>query len=116
MATFTLDGQPYEYVQQDPGRPEETHSWEYAKYPKVMATLPLTAGTVDVYATAQRWTPSHIFVSWQDDGDHSHWAWIPASNARRVSDSEWDIEEYRRCAENLRGVRWGNRLPGFLPA
>ena len=85
------------------------------KVPKVKATLPLSAGTVDVYATAQRWTPSHILVSWQDDGDHPHWAWIPAGNARRVSDSEGNIEEYRRGPENLRQVQWGNRLPGFLP-
>ena len=72
MATFTIDGEPYEYLSQDPGRPEETQSWEYAKYPKVIAMLPLATGSVDVYAMAQRWTPSHILVSRQDDGDHSH--------------------------------------------
>lgn len=55
-------------------------------------------------------------MTWQDDDWHSHWAWIPAGNVRRVHDSEWDIEKYRHCPENLRGVRWGNRLPGFLPA
>jgi hypothetical protein len=117
MALFILDGITYEYLRQDPGNdPETTHSWTYGKYPKVMATLPLVAGTVDVYAYASRWSPSHILVSWQDHEYHAHWAWIPAGNVRRVTDSEWDIEEYRRCPERLRGVSWGNRPPGFLPA
>lgn len=118
MASFTLDGETYEYIRQDPGHPpEENRSWEYGKYPKVMASLPLAGGgTVDVYAQADRWNPSHILVSWQDHERHPHWAWIPAGNVRRVNDSEWDVEEYWRCPENLRGVRWGNRLPGFLPA
>ena len=48
-------------------------------YPKVMAGLPLAAGgTVDVYGYASRWTPNETAVSWMDDADHSHWAWIPA--------------------------------------
>jgi hypothetical protein len=109
------DGESYEYLKQDPGHTEETRSWEYAKYPRVIATLPLPAGTVDVYTIAERWNSSHILVSWLDDGRQPHRAWIPAGNARRVSDSEWDVEEYRRCPENLRHIRWGNRLPGFLP-
>ncbi len=46
---------------------------------------------------------------------HARWAWIPAGKIPSVPDSEWDIEVYRRCLENLRGVRWGSRLPGFLP-
>jgi hypothetical protein len=118
MASFTLDGETYEYLRPGPGDPpEDTSSWEYGNYPKVMASIPLAGGrTVDVYGHASRWTPSEIAVSWADDGDHAHWAWIPASNARRVTDSEWDIEEYRRCPEKLRGIRWGDRPPGFLPA
>lgn len=118
MATFTLDGETYEYIRQDPGRPrEETRSWEYGKYPKIMVALPLAGGrTVDVYAHASRWNPSQVTVAWADDRDHSHWAWVPAGNIRRVTDSEWDIEEYRRCPEKLRAIRWGSRLPGFLPA
>lgn len=44
-----------------------------------MAGLPLAAGgTVDVYGYASRWTPNETAVSWMDDADHSHWAWIPA--------------------------------------
>lgn len=83
----------------------------------MLATLPLTeGGTVTVYAAAERWNPTHILVSWADAARHAHWAWIPAGNVERVSDSEWDIEEYRRCPENLLGIRWGHRLPGFLPA
>jgi hypothetical protein len=57
MASFTLDGQSYEYLRPDPGHPaEETRSWEYGKYPKVMASVPLDAGAaMDVYAVAERW-------------------------------------------------------------
>lgn len=118
MASFTLDGETHEYLRPDPGhRPEDAKSWEYGKYPKVMASLPLAdGGTVDVYAHADRWNPSHILVSWLDDDRHVHWAWIPAGNVRRVTDSEWDIEEYRRCPDNLRGIRWSDRLPGFMLA
>jgi hypothetical protein len=60
MASFVLDGESYEYLKQDPATLKKTRSWKYAKYPKVMATLPLPAGTVDVYAIAERWNPSHI--------------------------------------------------------
>jgi hypothetical protein len=81
-----------------------------------MATLPLaTGGTVDVYAHANRWTPSHIIVCWNDDEWHRHWAWVPAGNVRRVTDSEWDVEEYRRCPDHLRGIQWDAQLPGILP-
>lgn len=113
MASFTLDGETFEYLKPDPGhQAEETKSWEYGNYPKVLASLPLAAGgTVSVYAVAERWNPSHILVSWADDGRHSHWAWIPAGNVERVTDSDWDIEEYRRSPEHLRGIRGGNRLP-----
>ena len=117
MASFTLDGQTYEYTRHDPGPTEHIGSWEYGKYPKIIATLPLAGGaTVDVYAHADRWNPTHILVSWLDDEYRPHWSWIPAGNVRRVTDSEWDVEEYRRCPENLRHIRWAGRLPGFLPA
>lgn len=117
MASFTLDGITYEYLRPVPGHdPDVTRSWEYGHSPKVVATVPLVAGTVDVYAAAQRWNPTQILVAWQDDDHHPHWAWVPAGNVRRVTDSEWDIEEYHRCPVKLRGVRWGDRLPGFLPA
>ncbi|MFF2029518.1 hypothetical protein [Arthrobacter sp. NPDC058192] len=118
MASFTLDRTAYEYLRPDPGHPaEETRSWEYGNYPKVMASVPLAGGaTLDVYAVAERWNPSYILVAWGDDADHKHWAWVPAGNVRRVTDSEWDIEEYRRCPEKLRAIRWGNRLSGFLLA
>lgn len=87
----------------------------YGNYPKVLASLPLaTGGTVDVYAHAQRWTPAHVLASWLDGEWHPQWAWVPAGNVRRVTDSEWDIDEYRRCPEHLRGVRRGERLPGML--
>lgn len=118
MASFTFDGETFEYLKPDPGHsPEEAKSWTYGNYPKIRASLPLAdGGTVTVYAVAERWNPSHVLVSWQDDGRHAHWAWIPAGNVERVTDSEWDIEEYRRCPEKFRPVRWGDRLPGFLPS
>jgi hypothetical protein len=118
MASFTLDGETYEYLKPDPGHsPEEAISWTYGNYPKIIATVPLAdGGTVSVYAVAERWNPSHILASWADDGGHANWAWIPAGNVERISDSEWDIEEYRRCPDTMRLIRWGNRLPGFLPA
>lgn len=117
MASFTFDGVTYEYLRPDPGhQPEDAKSWDYGKHPKVMATVPLAGGgTVDVYAVAERWNPSHILVSWGDDDWHAHWAWVPAGNVRKVTDSEWDINEYRHCPEHLRSIRWGHRLPGFLP-
>ncbi|WP_344367323.1 hypothetical protein [Arthrobacter humicola] len=118
MASFNLDGESFEYLRQDPGHPpEETRSWEYGNYPKIGVTLPLAGGrTMDVYAHASRWNPSFVLVGWADDRDHSHWAWVPAGNIRRVTGSEWDIEEYRRSPEKLRHIRWGSRLPRFLPA
>ena len=117
MASFTLDGTTYEYLLRDPGHVDATKSWEYGDWPKIMATVALAGrGTVDVYARAQRWTPSHILASWEDDDRRPHWAWVTADHVRRVGDSEWDIWEYHRCPENLRGVRWAQRLPGFLPA
>jgi hypothetical protein len=82
----------------------------------VSADVPLAGGgTVTVYAHADRWTATRIIVSWFDDENHHQWAWVPSANVRRVTDSEWDIEQYR-CRANLRSVRWGTRLPGFLPA
>jgi len=118
MPTFTLDGETYEYLKPDPGHsPEDAKSWEYVNNPKLLAALPLIdGGTVVVCAVAERWNPSYVLVGWADDGRHGHWAWIPAGNVERVTDSDWDIEEYRRCPEELRPTRCGNRLPGFLPA
>lgn len=117
MSTFTLAGAAYDYLKPSSGHPPEAcHSWIYGQYPKVLAAVPLTdGGTVDVYAHAERWNPSKIIVSWLDDDRHPHWAWIPAGNVRRVTDSEWDIIEYHRCSAERRPIRWGDRLPGFLP-
>lgn len=117
MASFTLDGTNHEYLLPDPDQSEKTMSWEYGKWPKVAATVALQdGGTLEVYARAERWKRSHTLVRWEDDYRRPHHAWVPVGKVRRVTDSEWDIWEYHRCPENLRGVRWGNRLPGFLPA
>ncbi|MET4134160.1 hypothetical protein [Pseudarthrobacter sp. PvP090] len=72
MAAFIVDGISYGCMRPSPGHnPESAHSWEYGHYPKVMATLPLAAGTVDVYAVAGRGNPSNILLSWQDDKWHA---------------------------------------------
>lgn len=67
-------------------------------------------------APPNRRNPLQILVSWIDDERHPHRAWIPAGNVRRVTDPEGDIEEYDRCPPERRWIRWGDRLPGFLPA
>jgi len=96
-------------------RPEEVQSWEYDHWPKVHAVVSEGDYHMEVFGEASRWTPHYVCVGWQDDGGHSHWAWIPTDKVRRVSDSEWDIEQFHRCPENLRSIQWGKRLPGFLP-
>lgn len=118
MPTFTLDGVAYEYLQPKTDiRHEEAHSWEYGHWPRVEAAVPLTAagGTVSVYAEAMRWAGDHILVRWTGDGGAYHAAWLPKEDVRRLTASEWDIIEFHHTPENLRMVRWGDRLPGFLP-
>jgi len=40
MASFTLDGETYEYLRPDPAHPaEESLSWEDGSYPKVVASV-----------------------------------------------------------------------------
>lgn len=117
MPTFALDGVTHEYLQPKPDAgPEATHSWEYGHWPRVEAAVPLVSGgTVSVYAQAMRWAGSYILVRWVADGGANHSTWIPQANVRRLTASEWDIIEFQRTPENLRMIRWGNRLPGFLP-
>ncbi|MET4094714.1 hypothetical protein [Arthrobacter sp. UYCu712] len=117
MASFALDGMTYEYFRQDSYYgPGAIGDWTYGEYPKVMASVPLAGGrTVGVYARASRWNPTQILVSWQDDDMRPHSAWVPAANVHKLNDSEWDIEEHRRCPEILRHIRWAKRLPGFPP-
>ena len=117
MPTFTLAGVSYDYLRPGfEGDHEDIHSWEYGHWPRVEAAVPLTdAGTVKVYAEAMRWTHETVLVRWRDDGGHYHDAWLPTPNVRRLTATEWDIIEYHQCPPELRSVRWGNRLPGFLP-
>ena len=97
MASFTFDGISYEYLRRAPGPHADIQSWEYGSYPNIMATVPLADGsTAYAYALASRWNPSHILVAWQDDEYYPHGALVPAGNVRRVTDSEWDIEQYWR--------------------
>lgn len=116
MPSFTLDGRSHDYAQEPPGRPETSRSWEYGRYPKVRATLPASPAPVTVYAQASRWNGDRVLVEWEDDSRRKHWTWVDRGAVEAVTDSEWDIWEYHRCPDNIRGVRWGDRLPGFLPA
>lgn len=117
MPTCIFDGTTYEYlIPLGFKRSEDVQSWEYGHYPKVLAAVPLAAGgTGDVYGESTRWSPTHISVQWVDHDGHTNWTWVPKANVRRATDSEWDIDQYRRCAEVNRTIRWGDRLPGFLP-
>lgn len=117
MPTFILDGAAYDYLQAAPDAdPEATHSWEYGEWPRVEVDVPLAAGgTVSVYGEASRWAGSYILVVWVADGGAHHSTWVPKANVRRLAASEWDIIEYQRTPEHLRMIRWGARLPGFLP-
>ncbi|WXW93166.1 hypothetical protein SEA_BRAYBEAST_30 [Arthrobacter phage BrayBeast] len=117
MPSFILDGVTYEYL--TPQKPQRLHlirSWEYPNWPRVEAHVPLAGGmTVAVYGEASRWSDEQVHVRWSDDEDHFHQAWLPTQNVRRLTPSEWDIIEFHSCPDELRHVRWGTRLPGFLP-
>jgi hypothetical protein len=117
MPIFTQDSTSYEYLR--PSRfkdHEEVQSWEYGSYPKVLASVQLASGgTVDVYAHATRWSNTHVCTIWVDQTSQTFVAWVPKDNVRRATDSEWDIDQYRRCHPDNRVIRWGDRLPGFLP-
>jgi hypothetical protein len=117
MPTFTLNGVTYEYLQPGPdGGPAAAHSWEYGSWPRVEAAVPLVdGGAVTVHAEASRWAGNSIHVRWADKDGHFHGAWVPKGNVRQLTASEWDIIEFHACPEYLRHVRWGSRLPGFLP-
>lgn len=116
MPTFTLAGVQYDYVDAKlTGDLEEIHSWEYGKWPRVEAAVPLvTGGTVNVHALASRWGHGLIRVGWKDGSGGHYSAWIPAANVRRMTASEWDIIQFHATPENLRMIQWGDRLPGFL--
>ncbi|MFS2090543.1 hypothetical protein [Paenarthrobacter nicotinovorans] len=74
-----------------------------------------TSCTVAVYAEATHWNTTQIHIRWYDDNKDNLIAWIPRHHVRPVTESEWDIDQYNRCPENLRSIRWGNRMPGMLP-
>ncbi|NWL13332.1 hypothetical protein DM793_18870 [Paenarthrobacter nitroguajacolicus] len=115
--SFLLNEQTYEFLRPERVGPvEDVRSWEWGNYPKVHALVPLQAGgTAGVYAHATHWNRSQIHVQWYDDDRESLSAWLPKDDVRPATNSEWDIDEYNRCPEWLRVVRWGKRMPGFLP-
>lgn len=117
LTSFTLDGVLYEFTHPERVGPvEAVRSWGLGNYPKVFAQVPLKdSGTVGVYAHATHWNQTQISVQWSDDDKNTLTAWLPKKNVRPVTNSEWDIDQYNRTPEWLRGIRWGNRFPGFLP-
>lgn len=117
MPKFTLAGASFEYLASEfEGDREDIHSWEYGQWLRVESEIPLQdPRTVSVYGEAMRWGNSQILIRWGDDEGHMHSAWLPKGNVRRLTASEWDIIEYRKCPPELRAIRWRKRLPGFLP-
>jgi hypothetical protein len=116
MPTFTLRGETYDYATPSPREGVAAQSWEYGHWPRVEAQVPLADGSgVSVHGQGMRWAADLILVRWQDDEDHFHMAWIPKRDVRKLTPSEWDIIEFHACPPGLRHIRWGKRLPGFLP-
>lgn len=115
--SFVLDGETYEFVKPDRQGPVSgVRSWLLGEYPKVFAWVPLKAGgRVGVYAEAVHWNATQIHVRWFDDDKESLTAWVAKEDVRPVTASEWDIDQFNRCEESLRSIRWGKRPPGFLP-
>src|SRR6476660_7601096 len=73
MPTFTLAGVEYDDLTPKlEGDPEEVHSWEYGKWPRVEAAVPLKAGgSVNVYGERMRWGHGHVLTRWLDDEGHT---------------------------------------------
>jgi hypothetical protein len=115
--SFVLEGRAYEFVRPERvGSVEDVRSWEVGSYPKVHANVPLRGGgSVAVYAHATHWNRTQINIRWDDDEKDTLTAWLPKNDVRPATNSEWDIDQYNRCPESLRAIRWGKRLPGFLP-
>lgn len=112
MPSFTLDGTVYTYdAPVPPGRPETARSWVYGHYPKVTAVLP-SQPPVTVHARAARWNGDRVLVEWEDDDRRKHWTWVGRDAVVPVSDVDWDVWEFGRAPEHLRGIRWGERSPG----
>jgi hypothetical protein len=111
-----LDGTAYEHAERDPELAVgNVRRFENKTEPEVIAQVPLAGGgTVEVYAVAKRWNPARILVSWADDDMHPHWRGpsrqCPPSHRLRMGHLGIPAPP-----EKLRGVRWGDRLPGFLP-
>lgn len=113
---FQWDGRTYEHAPLRPTLRREPSSWPYGSWPTVAAQIPLVAGgVVEVLALAERWGEGYVLVRWVDDNDQTLSGWVPGSAVRKLTPSEWDIEQYRRCPPHLRGIQWGSRFPGFLP-
>jgi hypothetical protein len=113
---FQWEGLTYEHAPMQPTLHGKPRSWPYDSRPTVAAQIPLVAGgAVEVLALAERWGEGFVLVRWVDDNDKTLNGWVPTTMVRKLTPSEWDIEQYRRCPPHLRGIQWGNRLPGFLP-
>ncbi|MFF1382750.1 hypothetical protein ACFVWT_04210 [Arthrobacter sp. NPDC058288] len=95
----------------------EAHSWEYTSYPLLAATLTVNGGQrLEVLGEGSRWAADWICFSWVDDEDQTNWTWLPRSDVRKVTDSEWDIHVFNRMPPALQAHRWERCPPGFIPA
>lgn len=95
----------------------EAHSWEYGHYPLLAATLTVDGGQrVEVLGEGSRWAGEWVCFSWVDDEDQTSWTWLPRSDVRKVSDSEWDIHVFNRLPSGMQEHRWERCPPGFIPA
>lgn len=117
LTRFVLAEEVYDLARVERCGPvEEVRSWPMDQRPKVRALVPLAGdGSLAVYAEATHWNRSQVHVQWVDDNKDSFVTWLPSESVSPVTDSEWDIDQFHRCPEWLRSVRWGKRLPGFLP-
>jgi hypothetical protein len=117
QTTFVIEGVTYELAEADRvGRISAVRTWPPNERPKVHATVTLQdGGTTTVYAEATAWNQTQIHVRWHDDNTDSLTTWAPKADVRPVTESEWDIDQYNRTPEWSRPIRWGHRMPGFLP-
>lgn len=95
----------------------QAHSWEYGAYPHLAATITVDGGQrLELLGEGSRWAGDRILFSWVDDEDQTNWSWVPRSDVRKVTESEWDIHLFNRLPPSMQAHRWEHRPPGFLPA
>ena len=117
QTTFVIEGVTYDLLEAERvGRIGAVRTWPPNDRPKVHARVRLTNGdTTTVYAEATAWNQTQIHVQFHDDNNDSLTTWALKADVRPVTESEWDIDQYNRTDSSRRHIRWGYRMPGFLP-